>query len=181
MSRVGKKIIQVPEKVKVSVNGNIVTVTGLGGTLKMGFEDLVSILVEGSTVKLTRKNEDQKTIAKHGLYRALLQNMVTGVSTGFKRELDIVGVGYRAELKGKELGLALGFSHPVNFPIPEGITIKVDKQTHLTISGANRELVGEVAAKIRKIRPPEPYKGKGVKYSDEIILRKAGKAAGAGK
>ena len=181
MSRVGKKIIEVPEKVKVAVSGNIVTVTGPGGTLKMGFEDLVSIQVEGNTVKLVRKNEDKETLAKHGLYRALLQNMVTGVSTGFKRELDIVGVGYRAELKGKELGLALGFSHPVNFPIPEGITIKVDKQTHLTISGADRELVGEVAANIRKIRPPEPYKGKGVKYSDETILRKAGKAAGAGK
>lgn len=180
MSRVGKKNIQIPEKVKVTVDGAKVTVVGPGGNLAMLMTGGIAAKIEGNSLSITRPNEEKETLAKHGLYRALIQNMVTGVSEGFKKELDIVGVGYRAEVKRHDLALALGFSHPVNFPIPTGITVRVDKQTHIVISGADSDLVGKTAAKIRKIRPPEPYKGKGVKYSNETILRKAGKAAGAG-
>lgn len=181
MSRIGKKPIQIPEKVKVSLDGNTVTVVGPGGTLTRLVTDKVKISVAGSVVNIERVDDDPSSRSQHGLFRALIQNMVDGVTKGFTREMDIIGVGFRAEVKGSDLHLTLGFSHPVVFPLPKGISAKVDKMTHLIISGADKELVGEVAAKIRKLRAPEPYKGKGIKYTDEVILRKAGKTAGAGK
>lgn len=186
MSRVGKKPIPIPEKVTVTVADGKVTVKGPGGTLVRAVPPEVGITVAAQQAVVTRKNDTPKAKGVHGLYRALLANMVHGVVQGFQKNLDLVGVGYRAELKGKDLRIALGFSNPVDFPIPEGIKVQVDKQTRIVVSGANNELVGEVSAQLRKLRPPEPYKGKGVRYADEHIRKKAGKAAagssvGAGK
>lgn len=181
MSRTGKKPIAIPDKVKVNLSAEAILVEGPLGKLTQPFFDEVQVNVEGQEVKVSRKDDEAKSRAMHGLMRTLIDNMVVGVSKGFSKELDIQGVGYRAEVKGKILNLALGFSHPVEFSIPEGIQIKVDKQTHVVISGANKAQVGQIAADIRKIRPPEPYKGKGVRYSDETILRKAGKSASGSK
>jgi large subunit ribosomal protein L6 len=138
----------------------------------------ITAKLENGQITLTRKDDTQAVRALHGLYRALVQNAVTGVSSGFSRSLDLVGVGYRAAVSGKKLELSLGYSHPINFPIPDGIEIKVEKQTNILISGPSKELVGQVAAKIRGFRPPEPYLGKGVKYTDEKLRRKEGKSAG---
>jgi large subunit ribosomal protein L6 len=138
----------------------------------------ISAKVENNQILVIRKNDDSPVRALHGLYRALIQNAMTGVSQGFTRNLELVGVGYRAAVSGKKLELSLGYSHPIHFDIPEGIEIKVDKQTNIAVTGASKELVGQVAAKIRGFRPPEPYLGKGVKYSDEKLRRKEGKSAG---
>ena len=181
MSRTGKKPIEVPDKVKVHVEPEQVRVEGPLGKLSQATHQEIKVELKDKQVLVTRDKDDPRSRALHGLMRSLINNMVVGVSTGFKKELDIQGVGYRAEVKGKVLNLALGFSHPVAFPIPEGIQIKVDKQTHVEITGYDKVQVGQVAADIRKIRPPEPYKGKGVRYSDEVILRKAGKSASSGK
>ncbi|MDX1386339.1 MAG: 50S ribosomal protein L6 [bacterium] len=184
MSRTGKNPIPIPDKVKVNVADGKVSVEGPLGKLSQDLHEEIEVQVEDKQVTVNRKNDEPQSKALHGLMRSLIQNMVQGVSEGCKKELDIQGVGYRADVKGKVLNLSLGFSHPVEFPIPEGIQIKVDKQTHLIISGFDKVQVGQVASDIRKIRPPEPYKGKGVRYSDEVIIRKAGKAAaggGAGK
>ncbi|MCP5468505.1 MAG: 50S ribosomal protein L6 [Deltaproteobacteria bacterium] len=178
MSRTGRKEIPIPEKVKVNISDYLVEVDGPKGKLKQTIFAGISIKNEDNILKVARQSDAPNYRAKHGLMRALLANMVKGVSEGFSKELDIQGVGYRAELKGKELHLNLGFSHIVPFQIPEGIDISVDKQTHLVVSGYDKVLVGQVAADIRKIRPPEPYKGKGVRYSNEVIIRKAGKSAG---
>lgn len=179
MSRIGKQPVIIPEKVKASVKDGVVTVTGPLGTLTQKVPGLFTIDIKGNVLTVTRSNEERQTRACHGLYKALIQNMVTGVSQGYTKILDIVGVGYKAELKGKNLDLALGFSHPVIYPIPAGIKVVVDKGARVTITGFDKQLVGEVAASIRKIRPPEPYKGKGVRYADEIIKKKVGKAATA--
>jgi large subunit ribosomal protein L6 len=177
MSRIGKKLIAIPEKVTVKVADGEVTVQGPLGILKRQIPAGVELVIDGKNATVRRTDETTRSAELHGMFRTLVANMVEGVTTGFKKELDIVGVGYRAEVKGKELHLTMGFSHPVMVPFPEGITMKVDQQTHLTVSGFNRELVGETAAKLRKIRLPEPYKGKGVRYTNEVVRRKVGKAA----
>ncbi len=176
MSRIGKMPVSVPSGVEVKVSGQKVTVKGPRGTLEREFPERVAISYDDGTASVTRADDTRESRALHGLSRALLANMVEGVANGFKRDLEIVGVGYRAALKGRDLELQLGFSHPVAFPAPEGISFEVPEPTKVSVSGIDKEKVGEVAANIRKIRPPEPYKGKGVRYAGEHIRRKAGKA-----
>ncbi len=179
MSRIGKAPVHFDDKVQVTITpANEVVVKGAKQSLKIAMRPEVSAKLEGKKVVLTRSSDSKEAKSLHGMYRALIQNAVTGAGTGFNRGLELHGVGYRAAVSGKKLELSLGFSHPVVFDIPEGIEIKVDKQTAITVSGANRTLVGQVAAKIRGFRPPEPYLGKGVRYTGEHIRRKAGKSAG---
>ncbi|MBS0213300.1 MAG: 50S ribosomal protein L6 [Proteobacteria bacterium] len=172
MSRVAKKPIALPKGVECNISAEKVSVKGPKGTLHLVRTQGVNVAVENGHVQLTASIEHD---AMAGTARALLANMVAGVSKGFERKLELVGVGYRAAMQGKELNLSLGFSHPVLFKVPEGITIATPSQTEILVSGADKQLVGEVAAKIRAYRPPEPYKGKGVKYSDETIIRKEAK------
>jgi large subunit ribosomal protein L6 len=179
MSRIGKKEIPLPKGVEVRHDGGVVTVKGPKGSLATPIVPGIDVKIENNVVAFTRRDEEGKTRAFHGLMRALVANNVRGVSEGFKRELDIVGVGYRAEVKGKEVVFQLGYSHPIRFAVPEGIDIVVDAKTgHITITGIDKQRVGQTAAEIRALREPDPYKGKGIKYSDEVIRRKAGKAAG---
>lgn len=179
MSRIGRKPIPLPKGVEVKHEGNVVTVKGPKGSLATPVVPGIGVTIENDTVTFTRSDDEKKSRAFHGLMRALVANNVRGVSEGFKKELDIIGVGYRAEVKGKEVVFQLGYSHPVRFPIPAGIDIAVDAKTgHITITGVDRQKVGQTAAEIRSLREPDPYKGKGIKYSDEVIRRKAGKAAG---
>lgn len=175
MSRIGKQPIEIPAGVKVSLDSQVITVTGPKGTLSRSLLDTVSIDMTDKALTVSRVDDSIKSRSTHGLTRTLISNMVTGVTKGFERALEINGVGYRAEMKGDILNLSLGYSHPVNFQLPAGITVEVDKMTKLLVKGIDRELVGQTAAKIREFRSPEPYKGKGVKYADETILRKAGK------
>lgn len=176
MSRVGLNPIDVPDGVEVRVEGQHVTVTGPKGTLERQVHDRVSVTVEDGVARVARNDESREARALHGLTRALLANMVVGVSEGYRRELDIVGVGYRAALRGTGIDMQLGFSHPVAVEPPEGITFEVPEPTKIVVSGIDKEKVGQVAADIRKIRPPEPYKGKGIRYNGEHVRRKAGKA-----
>lgn len=176
MSRIGKVPVEIPAKVKVAVNGLSVKVDGPLGTLERVFRG-VSFQNDGKVVTVSPIDQSRFARALWGLSRTLLANMVQGVSKGFDRVLEINGVGYRAEVKGSELTLTLGKSHPVIFMLPKGVKAEVDKQTVLKLSGVDKELLGQTAAKIRSFRPPEPYKGKGVKYQEETIRRKAGKAA----
>lgn len=178
MSRVGKAPVFLNDKVKVSVNGNVVKVEGGKHFKEFELKPVVKAKVEDGKVVLTRTDDEPQTRAYHGLYRALIQNAVTGLDQGWKKTLVLNGVGYRANVAGKKLELVLGYSHPIHFEIPEGIEIKIDKQTTVHISGYDREVVGQVAAKIRSFRPPEPFLGKGIRYEDEHIRRKAGKSAG---
>src|ERR1700680_1303221 len=179
MSRIGKKPIPLPKGVEVKKVGNAVTVKGPKGSLTTPLVPGIDVSIENNVVTFTRGNEENKSRATHGLMRALVANNVLGVTQGFKKDLDIVGVGYRAEVKGKEVVFQLGYSHPVRFPVPEGIQISVDgKSGHITVTGIDKQQVGQTAAEIRALREPDPYKGKGIKYSDEVIRRKAGKAAG---
>lgn len=179
MSRVGKNPIIFDDKVQVTVSPkNEVVVKGAKTQLAIPLRSEVKASVDGKKIVLVRTAETKEARSLHGLYRALLQNAVTGVTKGFTKGLELHGVGYRASVAGKKLELALGFSHPISFEIPEGIEIKVEKQTAISVTGASRELVGQVAAKIRSFRPPEPYLGKGVRYQGENIRRKAGKSAG---
>lgn len=179
MSRIGKKEISLPKGVEVKHDGKAVTVKGPKGSLTTPLVTGIGVSLENNVLKFTRSDEEGKSRAFHGLMRALVANNVKGVTEGFKKELDIVGVGYRAEVKGKEVVFQLGYSHPVRFAIPQGIDITVDAKTnHITITGIDKQKVGQTAAEIRALREPDPYKGKGIKYSDEIIRRKAGKAAG---
>jgi large subunit ribosomal protein L6 len=179
MSRIGKQPIPVPSGVKIAQEAGTLRVGGPKGNLSMRVSALVEVKIEGDTVTLHPREETRQARAAQGLNRQLVSNLVTGVSAGFQRVLEINGVGYRAEVKGKALHLALGFSHPVIFALPEGVQAKVDKQTVVTLESADRQALGEAAAAIRKLRPPEPYKGKGIKYAEERIRRKAGKAVGA--
>jgi large subunit ribosomal protein L6 len=179
MSRIGKAPIYFDDKVQVSLTpANEVVVKAAKSALTIKMRPEVSAKLDGKKIVLTRKDETRETRALHGLYRAMVQNAVTGVNKGFNKTLELHGVGYRASLSGKKLELSLGFSHPVIFDVPEGIEIKVDKQTVIAVNGSNRGLVGQVAAKIRSYRPPEPYLGKGVRYQGEHIRKKAGKSAG---
>jgi len=179
MSRIGNRILTIPEGVTVEVAPtNEVTVKGPKGTLTQKFSPLITISVEGNTLKTTRANEVKHTKQLHGTTNSLLAGMLTGTKDGFKKELVIVGVGYRAALAGNKINLSLGYSHPVEYMIPEGITVTIAKPTEIMIEGIDKQLVGQVAADIRAYRRPEPYKGKGVRYKDEVIIRKEGKAAG---
>jgi len=179
MSRIGKLPIKIPGGVKVEIQGQEIKVQGPKGKLARELNPKVTIEKDGDTLHLKRSDDSKATRALHGLSRALVANMVTGVSTGFKRELIVAGVGYKVEEKGKKLVLHLGYSHPIDFPLPEGIAAKVDRQKEIRIvlEGYDKEVLGLTAARIRAFRPPEPYKGKGIRYSDEEIIRKAGKAA----
>lgn len=177
MSRIGTYPIPVPDGVDVAIDGRIVTVTGPKGTLSRTLAGEITIRSEGDSLVFERPNDEREQRAMHGLTRSLVNNMVVGVSTGFRKELEIVGVGYRAEAQGPNaLKLNLGYSHPVNVTAPEGISFEVPTATQVVVSGIDKEVVGQVAANIRSIRKPEPYKGKGVRYAGERVLRKAGKA-----
>lgn len=175
MSRIGKLPVAVPPKVKVEIKGQKVFVEGPKGKLDFELPRRTSAKVEGSSVVVSRDGDDSEAKALHGLSRALINNMVRGVSEGFVKKLEIQGVGFKAAVQGKTVNLALGYSHPINYPIPDQITVKVEENTKLTIEGPSRQLVGQVAAEIRSYYPPEPYKGKGVRYSDEKVTRKEGK------
>ena len=175
MSRIGKKPVALPKGVKVTVHGAEAVVEGSKGTLRCPIPSGITVDVQADSINLARANDLAQSRAYHGLTRALINNAVLGVTQGWKKELDIVGVGYKAAMDGSNLRLDLGYSHPINYEAPSGITIGVEKNTHLTVTGIDRQLVGQVAADIRKFRKPEPYKGKGVQYTGEVIRRKAGK------
>jgi large subunit ribosomal protein L6 len=179
MSRIGKKPIPVPQGVKVQVDGNTVRVEGPKGQLSQRVPDSVSVKIESNVVTVDRSSDHRNVRALHGLTRSLLANMVHGVKDGFERKLEIVGIGYRAQLTGKNLQLALGYSHPVIFPLPDGVQAEVERQVSITLKGADKAQLGQVAAKLRALRKPDPYKGKGIKYAEEQIRRKVGKKAGA--
>ncbi|MCL4078550.1 50S ribosomal protein L6 [Coriobacteriia bacterium Es71-Z0120] len=177
MSRIGKQPIPVPSGVEVAINGTEVTVKGPKGTLTQTFDKDMIIELEDGAIVVKRPSDERRHRSLHGLTRTLIANMVKGVSEGFQKELEIVGVGYRAALKGSDLDLSLGFSHPVIVTPEEGITFEVPAPTKIVVKGIDKQRVGQVAAEIRKIRPPEPYKGKGVRYAGEQVRRKLGKAA----
>lgn len=184
MSRIGKKAIDLPKGVDVTIDGVKVTVKGPKGELSRTFSDKLDLTKDGAKVLVNRRGEERDEKALHGLTRTLIANMVTGVTAGFSKVLEIgaESVGYRAEMSGKNLMLYLGFSHPIEFPAPAGIAFASDQKTRtITVSGIDKELVGEIAAQVRKLRPPEPYKGKGLRYQGEKIRRKAGKAGKTGK
>lgn len=175
MSRIGKLPIEIPNGVTVNYSNLNLSVKGPKGELVRSFNNSLSIDINDGKITVLRPDDTPTSRAAHGLVRTLINNMVTGVTSGYQTDLEINGVGYRAELKGRELVLSLGYSHPVVYQLPEGISVEVDKMTKLSVKGIDKELVGHTAAKIRSFRGPEPYKGKGIKYSTEIILRKAGK------
>ena len=176
MSRVGSNPIELPQGVQVDVSSREVNVKGPKGALSVSFDDRISVAVEDGVVSLSRDSDERESKALHGLSRALLANMVLGVSEGFSKELRTEGVGYRANLQGRRLELQVGFSHPVHVEAPDGITFEVPEPTRIIVSGIDKQLVGQVAADVRRVRPPEPYKGKGIRYLNEYVRRKAGKA-----
>ncbi len=179
MSRIGRLPIAIPKGVEVRADKESVRVKGPKGDLANRIPPGLAVAVENNEVRITRSNDEPQQRAFHGLLRSLLANAVTGVTKGFTRELEIVGVGYKAELKGKAVLFSLGYSHPIEFPIPEGIAVALDaKAGKLTVTGADRQRVGQTAAEIRKLRVPDPYKAKGIKYAEEVIRRKVGKAGG---
>jgi len=179
LSRIGKLPITVPSGVKLVVEPREIRLEGPKGKLTTAIPAGVTVKVEENIVRVGRETEERKIRALHGLTRKLIANMAHGVSQGFTRVLEINGVGYRAEVKGQEIHITLGFSHPVVFPLPDGVSASIERQVIITLSAADRQLLGETAAKLRGLRPPEPYKGKGVKYREEVIRRKAGKAVGS--
>ena len=175
MSRIGNRIIDIPEGVTVEDKDGTITVTGPKGTLTMPSSDKVKLSVEDNQLKITR--DDDKNIAMHGTINSLINNMIIGVTKGYEKTLEIVGVGYRFNVQGNKIVIAAGYSHPVEMMVPEGIKAEVKDQTQLILTGINKQQIGEFAANVRKVRPPEPYKGKGIRYSDERIRRKEGKKA----
>lgn len=180
MSRIGKKPITIPQGVEISINGNAVMASGPKGKLTQKFEtEFVSVKLEAETIVVERLNEEKTTRARHGLYRSLFKNIIDGVSTGFSKKMEIRGVGYKGAVVGNILELNLGYSHPIKYELPEGITVEFEPKSQVLFSilGINKQLVGSVAAKIRSFRKPEPYKGKGVRYVDEHVKMKAGKSA----
>jgi large subunit ribosomal protein L6 len=180
MSRIGKQPVPIPDEVKVQMKEGFLEVTGPKGSLTSPLPPGISCAQTDKELVLTRRDDSGSQRSFHGLARALAANAVRGVSTGFSKDLEIVGVGYRAEMKKDSLMLTLGFSHPIEYPIPEGIEVKVDKQTRISVRGADRQQVGQVAAVIRSLKKPDPYKNKGIRYVGEILKKKAGKAGGAG-
>lgn len=178
MSRIGKKPIAIPAGVTVTVNGQLVKVKGPQGELQFTVHPNITVKFENNVIEVQRSDDLKENRALHGLTRAIIQNMIKGVSEGYKKVLDIVGVGYKAELKGNNLLVTIGYSHPIYFIPPAGIKLETPTPTQIIVSGIDKQLVGQIASKIRSFRKPEPYKGKGIKYSDEQILRKAGKTAG---
>jgi large subunit ribosomal protein L6 len=180
MSRVGRKVIVVPAGVKVEVGERALEVQGPKGKLSTPVPPGIKFALEGQKLSCLRSNDEQRLRAFHGMARALAQNAIKGVTEGFSKDLDIVGVGYRAALEGNKVVFALGFSHPIEFKVPDGIKVAVEKQTHLTISGIDRQKVGQVAAEIRDLRRPDPYKQKGIRYVGEVLKKKAGKAGATG-
>ncbi len=176
MSRVGNAPIDIPSGVEINIDGSTVAVRGSKGTLTRTFSERISVSVDEGQINVARGDDHRESRALHGLTRALLANMVTGVSAGFTKELQTVGVGYRAALKGSTLELQVGYSHPVNIDAPEGVSFEVPEPTKIIVRGIDKEKVGQAAANIRSVRPPEPYKGKGIRYVDEYVRRKAGKA-----
>lgn len=183
MSRIGNLPIELPQGVTVNVENNVVTVKGPKGELSQKFNPELTIEIEGSELKVVRPNDNRETRAQHGLYRALINNMVVGVSTGFTKQLEVVGVGYRATSKGQVLELALGYSHAIYMKLPEEVTVNAvserNKNPLITLTSCDKQLLGQICAKIRSFRKPEPYKGKGVKFVGEVIRRKSGKTAAA--
>lgn len=175
MSRVGKKPIPIPEKTKITLADSILTVQGKNGTLTQAIHPDVVLEIGKEEVAVSPKKDDRKTRALQGMTRSLINNMVTGVSQGFERVLEINGIGYRAEAKGNSIVFSLGYSHPIDFPLPKGVSATVEKNNIIKLTCIDRQLLGQTAARIRQLRPPEPYKGKGVKYAEEYIQRKAGK------
>jgi large subunit ribosomal protein L6 len=175
MSRIGKKPIDLPTGVKVDVQPGVVEVKGPKGTLRQPLPAGIGFEVDGTQLQAKTLQDDPQLGKFHGLARSLVANAVVGVTEGFKKELDIVGVGYRAEVKGRQIVFALGYSHPVVFDIPAGVDVAIDKQTHVTVTGIDRQQVGQVAANIRRLRKPDPYKQKGVRYTGEVLKKKAGK------
>ncbi len=178
MSRIGRKPIQVPSGVSVTINGNEIKIKGPKGELGISYHPNISVSFNDNIIEVTRPDDLKENRALHGLTRALIQNMIKGVTEEYKKILDIVGVGYKAELKGNNLLLSIGYSHPIYFIPPAGIKLETPTPTQIIVSGIDKQLVGQVASKIRSFRKPEPYKGKGIKYSTEVIRRKAGKTAG---
>jgi large subunit ribosomal protein L6 len=178
MSRIGKKPVQLPDKVQVTLNGDTIQVKGPKGNLERQVHPAVTIEMNDSVLEVRTDNSDRKKVALQGLFRSLIANMVTGVSAGYEKQLILAGIGYRAESKGNSLVLNVGYSNPVDFVLPQGISAAVENNTKITLTGIDKEKVGQTAANIRDIRPPEPYKGKGIMYADERIMRKAGKTAG---
>jgi large subunit ribosomal protein L6 len=175
MSRIGKLPIAIPQGVKITLEDSVIKAEGPKGTLSRTIMDGVSVELDEKSLVVKRADDSIKSRSAHGLTRTLINNMVVGVTSGYETLLEITGVGYRAEAKENMLNLSLGYSHPINFPLPSGITVDVEKMTKLSVKGIDKELVGQTAAKIRSFRGPEPYKGKGIRYANEIILRKAGK------
>ena len=179
MSRIGKLPVTIPTGVKVALDANALRLEGPKGKLQTSVPGGLELKVEGNLLRVERQSEDRKVRALHGLTRKLIANMTQGVSQGFTRVLDINGVGYRADVRGQEIHMTLGYSHPVVFPLPASVSASVERQVIITLSSPDRQVLGETAAKIRSLRPPEPYKGKGIKYREEVIKRKAGKAVGS--
>jgi large subunit ribosomal protein L6 len=178
MSRIGNAPITIPSGVEFTVEDREVVVKGPKGSLSHAIDPLIDVTVDDGVVTVSRENDERETKARHGLTRALLNNMIIGVSNGFSKELTLIGVGYRAALKGQQLELQVGFSHPVNVDARDGITFEVPEPTRIVVSGVDKQAVGQIAADIRAVRPPEPYKGKGIRYTNEHVRRKAGKAGG---
>lgn len=175
MSRIGNKVITIPAGVEVNLDDNFATVKGPKGELKQQFDKDMTFNIEGSEITVVRPSDSKRHRTVHGTTRAILANMIEGVSAGFKKELELIGVGYRAQMQGKKLVLSVGYSHPVEFEEIEGITLGVEGNTKVSIEGINKEVVGQYAAKVRAVRPPEPYKGKGIRYVGEYVRRKEGK------
>ena len=175
MSRIGNKVITIPAGVEVNLDDNFATVKGPKGELKQQFDKEMTFNIEGSEITVVRPSDSKRHRTVHGTTRAILANMIEGVSTGFKKELELIGVGYRAQMQGKKLVLSVGYSHPVEFEEIDGIKLGVEGNTKVSIEGINKEVVGQYAAKVRAVRPPEPYKGKGIRYVGEYVRRKEGK------
>ena len=175
MSRIGNKVITIPAGVEVNINDNFATVKGPKGELKQQFDKEMTFNIEGNEITVVRPSDSKRHRTVHGTTRAILANMIEGVSAGFKKELELIGVGYRAQMQGKKLVLSVGYSHPVEFEEIEGIKLGVEGNTKVSIEGINKEVVGQYAAKVRAVRPPEPYKGKGIRYVGEYVRRKEGK------
>ena len=180
MSRIGRKPVSIPQGVKLNLDGAVVRAEGPKGKLSQPIPVGLTAKIENNQLVISRSGEDRKVRALHGLARALMFNMVTGVKDGFERKLEIVGIGYRAQLQGRVITLALGYSHPVLFPLPEGVTAEIDRQVSITLRGADKAVLGQTAAKLRALRKPDPYKGKGIRYANEVVRKKVGKKAGAG-